>query len=90
MIELLSYNTHLGKRIDEINNWARDLPNKPDVICYQELPESQVESSQASLPPSYRYEFAPGIIYNGETFGEQTLYDSSKVNLVSSRAVDLG
>lgn len=76
--------------MDEISAWRRNLPKQPGIICYQELPQPQTESVAGSFPPNFRSEYAPGVTVNGMTIGEQTIYDSSKLSLVSSRAVDLG
>lgn len=85
MYELLSYNIQYGKNLDKINGWISQLPQKPDIICYQEYPEDQLND----VNPGYKYAFARGLVKNERTYGELTAYKSDKFTLTSTRTIDL-
>lgn len=88
MIELLSYNVQYGKNLPQIHEWIVGFSRKPDIVCFQEFPQDAIKGKP--LGNSYGSEFAAGLVKVGNTYGELTAYNHESVQLLRSKALDLG
>lgn len=97
MISLLIYNIEMGRQLPKILQWIESLGQLPEIICFQEFPEVQIESFIKSFDHgNYQHQYAPSFQKRHHTYGQLTLYPVSWVNqkqmisLKKSFLIDLG
>jgi endonuclease/exonuclease/phosphatase family metal-dependent hydrolase len=91
VIEALTYNVEYGKRLPEIYEWLKSLPEKPDLICLQEFPEQEIDSfNRLNLFTIPGHAYAPALTKYGRMHGELTAFDEAKLTPKKSMVVDLG
>ncbi len=91
MIRLISYNVEYGKKINEIYKWLNTFKKTPDIICFQEFPSSELGNlKEIKIFNNSGFSFATGLKKNGVAYGELTVFDAEKFNLIKSIEIDLG
>ncbi len=91
MLTVLSYNVEYGQKINEIYDWIKSLKETPQVICFQEFPEKEVENLKKNkIHENQNIFFAKGLLKKEEYFGELTIIDSSVIKLTEVRYLDFG
>jgi endonuclease/exonuclease/phosphatase family metal-dependent hydrolase len=91
MITILSYNIEYGRKLDEIISWINSLENLPQIICFQEFPEKELEDLKSrKFFKEQNLFFAKGLSSKGEFFGELTIVDSSVIKLSETKYLDFG
>ncbi len=71
---LLSYNILYGKNLPTILSWIKNLDKTPDIICFQEFPESLFTKTEKEMSKHWNILFAPSFITKRDTYGELTLF----------------
>lgn len=91
MLTILSYNIEYGRRLEEVYNWLNNLKVKPHIICFQEFPEEMVENlNKNKIFKNQSIFFAKGLSSNEKYYGELTIIDANKINLIESKYLDFG
>lgn len=91
MIELISYNIHFGKTLGKIVSWIKKAERKPDIVCFQEFPETKLEEFKKTLEEiSYSFVFAPSFSKKKITYGELTAFNTKMLKLKRSKIIELG
>ena len=90
MIRVLSYNIRYGKKLNDIFAWLAPLYKEYDVICLQEYPQSKQSLLAKHFDRQYQFVFSHGFTTKKDTFGQVTLYDSSRLRSDNSTVVQLG
>jgi len=91
MLTVLSYNVEYGTKIKEIYNWILESKEKPQIICFQEFPEKEVENLKKNkIFKNQNIFFAKGLSKKDDFFGELTIIDSSAVKLTEVKYLDFG
>lgn len=91
MISILSYNIEYGRKLDEIISWINNLETLPQIICFQEFPEKELEEiKDKKFFKEQNLFFAKGLSNKGEFFGELTVIDSSVIKLSETKYLDFG
>ncbi|MBI4004800.1 endonuclease/exonuclease/phosphatase family protein [Candidatus Roizmanbacteria bacterium] len=90
MLSLLSYNIFYGRKLDLIAQWLTN--HKPfDIMCFQEFPKDAIPVfTQQWRGRKLQYNYAESFSKRGKSYGELTLFDSSKLQLKTSHIVPLG
>lgn len=88
MVSLVTYNIQFGKRLAKITNWLGNLPQKPEILCFQEFPSDATPALTRALGKSVDFVFAPSI-YRRKIFGELTVFDRRKFSLRKSASLSL-
>lgn len=86
---LLSYNILYGKNLLTILSWIKNLDKTPDIICFQEFPESLFTKTDNEMGGKWNILFAPSLITKEGTYGELTLFKKS-LKLVNYINLELG
>ncbi len=91
MIRLITYNVEYGKQLTEIYKWINSLNFQPDIICFQEFPISELENlKKIKIFKEPGHAFVSGLKKGGIAYGELTMFNSKKLNLINSVEIDLG
>jgi endonuclease/exonuclease/phosphatase family metal-dependent hydrolase len=91
MLTILSYNVEFGNKINEIYKWISDLKEKPQIICFQEFPEDEVEKlNNKKIFNNQNIFFAKGLSTKEKYYGEITIIDASKIKFFESKYLDFG
>lgn len=91
MLKVLSYNIEWGKKLPQLSEWMMALSEKPDIICFQEMPYKKIASLNKTFEENgYAYKYAPSYTKNDNTYGELTAYKKSEIILDFSKVVELG
>jgi endonuclease/exonuclease/phosphatase family metal-dependent hydrolase len=97
MLSLFSYNILRGKKLTKILEWYRLNRIQFDVICFQEYPEDKIKEFINLLPKNeYDYKFSPGFKFSPglnnrhRIYGQVTVFNKTKLKLMSTRIVNLG
>lgn len=92
MIRVLSYNVLIGSRLKKIAKWLAEQQNNHDIYCFQEFPQSQIQTICDVFSPiaPKEYLFSHAFTKKSNTFGQLTLFDPRKVRLKRSSIVNLG
>ncbi len=96
MISVLAYNIHFGKKIDLIEKWLLKNPAKFDVMCLQEFPFCKDSPFLETLKMhGYDFKFAPSSFLtkprgNKNQYGELTVFNKSRLELLDSATIKLG
>lgn len=91
MISLLTYNIEMGRQLPKILQWIELLSQLPEIICFQEFPEMQIESFiKGFTHGNYQYKYAPSFQKTHHMFGQLTLYKKKIISLKKSFLIDLG
>jgi endonuclease/exonuclease/phosphatase family metal-dependent hydrolase len=90
MIRVLSYNVFLGKKLGDILAWLASFYKNYDVICLQEYPKSKQFQLSRHFDVQYKYIFSHGFTKKKESYGQITLYNSSRLTSSSPTVVSLG
>lgn len=91
MLTVLSYNVEYGKKLDDIYKWIKSLDSKPQIICFQEFPEDEVEKiNKNKIFNNQSIFFAKGLSAKEKFYGELTVIDSDKLKLIESKYIDFG
>lgn len=87
----LTYNIFLGKKLDSVLSWLYLKNELLDFYCFQEFPEQNIPDLKIYLDRlGYDFQFAPGFIRYGVTYGELTAFRKSKLKLQKAEAISLG
>lgn len=90
MIRVLSYNIRYGKKLSDILAWLQPQYKQYDVICLQEYPQSKRHLLEKHFEPQYQYVFSHGFTTKKDSFGQVTLFDTSRLKTEHSTTVQLG
>jgi len=90
MIRVLSYNIRYGRKLGDIFAWLLPLYKQYDVICLQEYPKSKQSQLNKFFNSQYKYVFSHGFTTKKDSYGQVTLYDSTRLTSTSSTVVSLG
>jgi len=90
MLNILTYNIQYGKRTSSIIKWIKNLPQIPDIICFQEFPKKEIEIFIKKIKKkNYKYQYTESLRKKNETYGQLTLYDSIKLKVKENKTIDL-
>src|SRR5579871_3824756 len=90
MLSVLTYNIRFGKRLDEIMDWVASHKESFDIICFQEFPLAKLDIFLKLIANHYDYQFSQNFIRKKKTFGELTVFNTEKLQLIDSKTVTLG
>lgn len=93
MFTLLSYNIYLGKKLKAVLDWISAMEKKHctnDIICFQEFPYDKVSSFISSRKIKTGYCFAPSIYGKKKVYGQLTIFNKNKLELIKSAELPLG
>src|SRR5581483_7639827 len=81
----------LGTTLEPLLLWLYTENELLDFYCFQEFPEHKIPDLSVYLDKSgYDFQFAPGFIRQGVTYGELTAFRSSKLKLRKTETISLG
>lgn len=94
MLTLLSYNILFGQKLDKIINWLLDFEKNNkliDIFCFQEFPEKKIAYFLEKLKKNnhFNYQFIPTIHFNNKEFGQLTVFNSQKLELITHKNIPL-
>lgn len=90
MLNILTYNIQYGKRIPSIIKWIKDMSQLPDIICFQEFPEDEINIFiKKIIQKKYNYQFTQSLKKKNKFYGQLTLYDSIKLKVKENKSIDL-
>ncbi len=91
MLSGLTYNVYLGMNLKPLLSWLYTENELLDFYCFQEFPERRIPDLKAYLDKSgYEFQFTPGFVRYGVTYGELTAFKRPKLKLLSADAISLG
>jgi endonuclease/exonuclease/phosphatase family metal-dependent hydrolase len=91
MLTLLCYNIYWGKELGKIIGWIKKTKNKPDIVCFQEFPESKLKDFPKLVEElGYSFVFAPAMTKRKRRFGELTAFKKNGLKLLDHKIVELG
>ncbi|HEX8762440.1 MAG TPA: endonuclease/exonuclease/phosphatase family protein [Candidatus Saccharimonadales bacterium] len=91
MLSGLTYNVFLGMNLKSLLAWLYNENDQQDFYCFQEFPEQKIPDLKAYLDKlGYDFQFTPGFVRYGVTYGELTAFKKSKLKLLSVETVSLG
>ncbi|MBA3724533.1 MAG: endonuclease/exonuclease/phosphatase family protein, partial [Candidatus Levybacteria bacterium] len=91
MLSGLSYNIYHGRNLDQITAWLNNLPQSFDILCFQEFPHAYIPYLQDHLKPfHYDFHYATSFKHGEDDYGELTLTDRTKLEVVAHSIVPLG
>ena len=91
MFSIFTYNVEFGNKIYEIYDWLKSLDEKPQIICFQEFPEKEINNlGKNKIFKKQVFSFAPGVSNKKHIFGELTIFDLSKINKIEDKYLDFG
>lgn len=90
-LSVLAYNIHFGQKLTLIQEWILSLTPQFDIICFQEFPfEKKSKFLEVFRKQGYDYTFAPSFIRKKKQYGELTLFNKNKIQLLDSQIIHLG
>jgi hypothetical protein len=91
MLSGSTYNVFLGTALEALLAWLYTENELLDFYCFQEFPEDKISDLKVYLDKSgYDFQFTPGFIRQGKTYGELTAFKRSKLRLLGTEAISLG
>ncbi len=91
MLSGLTYNVFLGTNLDSLLKWLYTGNELLDFYCFQEFPEQRIPDLNVYLDKlGYDFQFTPGFIRYGITYGELTAFKKSKLKPLSVETISLG
>lgn len=91
MLSGLTYNVFLGTTLESLLAWLYAENGLLDFYCFQEFPEHRIPDLKVYLDKSgYDFQFVPGFIRQGITYGELTAFRRSKLKLLRAETISLG
>lgn len=94
MFFLISYNILFGKNLDKIIDWLVHFEKNNefvDIFCFQEFPEKKITYFLEKLKKNnhFNYQFIPTIHSNNKEFGQLTIFNSQKMQLITHKNIPL-
>lgn len=91
MLSGLTYNVFLGTALEPLLKWLYTENELLDFYCFQEFPEHKIPDLKVYLDKlGYDFQFTPGFIRYGITYGELTAFKRPKLKLLSVKTISLG
>lgn len=91
MLSGLTYNVFLGMNLKSLLGWLYAENEPLDFYCFQEFPEQKIPDLRTYLDKlGYDFQFTPGFVRYGVTYGELTAFKKSKLKLLNSETISLG
>ncbi|MDO8609165.1 MAG: endonuclease/exonuclease/phosphatase family protein [bacterium] len=91
MLNVLTYNIQFGKKLSQILHWLTTLKPFPDIICLQEFPlDKQNELMKLSNLTGNKSVCVESMKIKNNSYGQVTIYNSTKLNIVKHTDVNLG
>jgi hypothetical protein len=91
MLTGVTYNVFLGRTFEPLFEWLFVQCSPQDFYCFQEFPEHSIQDLKVYLDKSgYDFQFTPGFVRYGITYGELTAFNKSKLKLLHTKTISLG
>lgn len=91
MLSGLTYNVFLGMNLESLLMWLYKENELLDFYCFQEFPEQKISDVKVYLDKmGYDFQFTPGYVRYGITYGELTAFKRSKLKLLNAETISLG
>lgn len=91
MLSGLTYNVFLGMNLKLLLRWLYNENERLDFYCFQEFPEQKIPDLRTYLDKlGYDFQFTPGFVRYGVSYGELTAFKKSKLKLLNSETISLG
>lgn len=93
-LKLLSYNILFGNKLKGIARWLKKTEAKNgsfDILCFQEFPHEKINQFfNGREKNGLHFQFTPVIYRKKQTFGQLTIFNKKKLNLVKTIHLSLG
>src|SRR5438046_1665928 len=90
MLSVIVYNIRYGRKLQQIAEWITISNKKFDIICFQEFPLAELDSFLKVIKKRYDYRFSQAFILKEKKYGQLTLFNKNKIQLLDGKAIALG
>lgn len=90
MLSVIIYNIRYGRKLQQISEWITESKKEFDIICFQEFPLVELDAFLKVIKKTYDYRFSQAFILKGKQYGQLTLFNKRKLQILDSQAITLG